>query len=145
MSEVSTLRRAFSWITRSSPSYANRPVRSFCGLGMALSPAAIENGGHQELPDAEGERHGVRGKSLRPACKRKRGQPGAEVPHSNGEDRARQRAAGGKQAEAEYDLPKPRQHPQTLRCKSKQHEGEERPRNAGGNELLRCRVNHRIR
>ncbi len=48
----------------------------------------------------------------------------AEVPNAGREHGSRKRAAGGQDAEAEYNLPKTRQHPKALRGKLEQNDRE---------------------
>src|SRR5579859_5388782 len=75
MSEVSTLSRARSWITRSKPSYAKRPSFDRLLVLIARLPLVEEqNSGYEQLPGAVGNAH-------RPRRKRARvGQRQAEEP-----------------------------------------------------------------
>src|SRR4051794_31882796 len=65
ISEVSTLRRARSWMVRSSPSYAKRPSL-FEALAFILRLPAVEcqNGRHHQLPHAVRNSHGPGGQRL---------------------------------------------------------------------------------
>src|SRR5436190_22972985 len=62
--DVMMLRRAFSWMTRSSPSYANRPGESEIAFFLLIGPSLqspVKNGGGEHLPDAERHAHRPRG------------------------------------------------------------------------------------
>src|SRR5262249_20819251 len=120
-SDVSTPRRAFSWITRSSPSYAKR---LFCSLLAGIAPpnATVKHGGNQELSNPERQAHGPRRQRMLAVREREACQAGEEVPCAPGTHRRRQRVTGRKDAEAEHDLPQAGQHPQTLRRKVEQDE-----------------------
>ena len=68
-----------------------------------------------------------------------------EIPGAGERDGARQRANGCKYAETHEYLPKPRQHPQRLRCKLPEHRREQHTRDAGGKDakLAEWRQKHR--
>src|SRR5262252_7190753 len=121
-SDVSTPRRAFSWITRSSPSYAKRLFRSFLTVGIALPNTAVKHGGNQELSNPERQGHGPRRQRTLLAREREACQAGHEVPCAPGTHWRRQRVTGCKDAEAEHDLPQAGQHPQALWRKAEQDE-----------------------
>src|SRR5882757_6428014 len=63
--EVSTLRRACSWMTRSSPSYANVAAPRALDLSFfnAVLIAMLQSERHQQLPHSEWNTHGP-GKQL---------------------------------------------------------------------------------
>src|SRR5215469_15109377 len=60
ISDVNTLRRARSWMTRLSPAYANRPSREERSLDFiaVLLRAKEHDARHQQLAYAEGNAHG---------------------------------------------------------------------------------------
>ncbi len=97
-----------------------------------------------ELADTVGHRHRVGRECARVVGEGEAGEAGGEIPHAGAEHRARQRTAGREDAEAEHDLPKPRQHPQALRRKSVEHDREQHARHAGRNELLGRRMDHLV-
>src|SRR5262249_30492014 len=78
------------------------------------------------------------------ARKSQAAQSRSEIPRRDDKHRARERAARGEEPEAEYELPKSRQHPKALRRKSVKHGREQRTCDPGRYELLGCRIDHLV-
>src|SRR5258706_10407519 len=141
-SEVRMARRARSWITRSRPSYANRPwarSRLFAMRGLAM---AMEDGGREELAHAERHGHRRRCERMGTAREHERRQARCEVPGPDPEDRRREEAARCEDAECHDELPQRRQHPGDLGGHRLEYQREQRARHAGRDELLDRRPEH---
>src|SRR5579863_6970739 len=114
MSEVRSPRRARSWITRSSPSYAKRCAARGFPLGVRIRIAIrfpiteLQYRGNEHLPDAERYAHGPRRKCAR--SQRKTGESCHEIPDADREHLRGQDPTGGEHPETEDDLPQTGQH-----------------------------------
>src|ERR1700722_727243 len=121
--DVSTLRRARSWITRSSPSYANRASLDLDFI-CARMRAEQQKSCHQQLSCPIGNAHSPGGEGA-VAAQRNAEQASHQVPGSCGEQWPGQKTAGRKNAQAENDLPYSRDHPQGCRNVAHEHDGKQ--------------------
>src|ERR1700704_3331802 len=106
-SEVSTLRRARSWMTRSSPSYAKRGPVVFLlpRLFKCFPISELKYGGDQQLAHTEWNTHhpGRQGPGSAGGDQAK--QPSRQIPHADGKHLPRKESARGEYAQAEDELP----------------------------------------
>src|SRR5687767_1804821 len=148
-SDARMLSRAFSWITRSSPSYANRPgsratgSRPFASFCFCLFPAAmpalqcpVEKDRRQQLPGAKHDAHRPRRQRLPRRIQRETNQAGEEVIAPDDKDAARQKPSRREQPEAEQDRPQARQHPPRSVGELRDHVGQQRARGEARRELI---------
>ncbi len=99
--------------------------------------------GNQSHADGVGTRHGDWRESTG-VSDADAGEAGEQEPEADEEHGARQAAAGGKDTEAEDDLPKARQHPEDGGWSRKQEEGENGSGDARWEELRDGHADHLI-
>src|SRR5947207_3899167 len=126
ISDVNTLSRARSWITRSSPSYAKRPSLPRSSrpgvLGFIFTFSRIEkqNSRNQQLARSVRDAHRPRGESAA-VPERDARKSGEQIPQPRSDHGPRKKSAQGEHAKAEDDLPNAGEHPQRTGHKAHQH------------------------
>src|SRR6185437_15733526 len=143
ISEVRTLSRARSWITRSRPSYANGAVdlEFLFFIGRGLLCGKVVDRSDQRHANRIGAGHRRRSKSAN-IPKSDARESGEQKPRARQQHRARQTAAGSEDTQGEYDLPQTRQHPEHIACDVQQYKRKNRTCNTCRKELRHSRPDH---
>src|SRR6185437_1034188 len=145
ISEVSTLSRARSWITRLRPSYAKGAAAlDFFVIGLCLLLGKVMDSRNHRHAQAIRNRHRCRRQSAR-ISHRNADQSGEQKPSARQIHRTRQASARSEHPECEHNLPQPGQHPYHARRCMKQHKRKNRPRNRRGKKLCHCHPDHLVR
>src|SRR5688500_17155820 len=136
-----------SWITRSSPSYAKRPLMrtassrdssrfSSCCLAMPALLRRKEHAGGEELARAERPDHRPWRKRARPLGDGNAEQSGEQVIARGNEDAGRHDPPASEESEGEQDRPQPRQQPHAAARVGGQREREQSAGDEGGRQAF---------
>src|SRR5208283_2508565 len=98
--------------------------------------------GNQQLPDSKGDTHQPWREQRVLAAGCNADQSTSKVPHADQKHLAWQEPAGGKYTQAEYHLPKARQHPDAVGREADDHHRQQQTGRQGGQKLLGRTVDH---